>query len=44
MTEKRRDICSEYEKAEMKPEIIRMVAGITKFTDDEVHLILNNIY
>ena len=44
MTEKRRDICREYEKAGMKPEIIRRVAVITKFTDDDVSLILNIIY
>ena len=44
MTEKRRDICSEYEKAGMKPEIIRRVAGITKFTDESARRIPNINY
>ena len=43
MTEKRKQICQEYGKAGLKPEIIRIVAGISKYDDNEIRMILDMI-
>lgn len=41
--EKRKQICQEYEKAGLRPEIIGIVAGISKYNDNEVRMILDMI-
>lgn len=43
MTEKRKDICRKYETAGLKPEIIRIVASISKYDDNEICMILDMV-
>lgn len=43
MTEKRKEICLEYEEAGLRSEIIRIVAGISKYDDNEIRMILDMI-